>query len=255
MPACSEDGDGDPVVGMSPHSLAPLSGVAAVSPDGVVQIEITVMGEIPITSVFTDVSSRASLPIVGLYPGRSNTILLEISDADGNTVAERYTLEADAIPDSARVPEVTIIRNSLEAEDSLLFFVSGNGADFIFDKSGEIRWYLGEDPELEAALEEGLLAGGLVYSQLENGNLALGSKRHATLPYWFRDVLEMDFSGQVINRYEIEEYVHHAVVEDSHHNLVVATSAPGTTSEDVAIIIDRDDGSLKSTFDFGDLLQ
>ncbi len=251
---------------MSPHSFAPLSGLATIATSRAAQVEVTVMGEIPVKSSFLDFSTERVVPIIGLYPDRLNTIILDITDESGETITKMYTLQTEPLPDpeadpapdgNVIMPQITIVKSSLPEDDSRLFLVSGNGADFIFDRQGNIRWYLGDDPERETERP----TGGLIYTQLANGNFALGSNRHVgnseqnPIGYWFKTLVEIDLSGRIINRYDIENYIHHAVVEDSHHNLLVATSAPGTTSEDVAIIINRNDGRTLTTFDFGDLLK
>ncbi len=93
-------------------------------------------------------------------------------------------------------------------------------------------------------------------SRISSGPLAVGMDRHPTIPYWFREVAEMDFLGNITTTYEIDDYMHHSVEEFPGGNILIAGTKAQTTGEDVIYKFNRTTGNLveNGEFDFNEIL-
>ena len=242
------------------NSWSPLTAVATFSTDVETKVTIKVSGKEPngqtIEKTYENFNTSHTVPVVGLYPDFENKVEIMIADREGKTATQECLWQTGPIPDSAQVPQQIEVTTPLASDSNSLFLVAGNGGDFVVDTQGEIRWHLGYTSDPVASDPK----RGLIFNKLKNENFILGFESvgpEGTPGYFFKKLLEMDILGNKIKRYDIPDYVHHSVLEDIFGNLVVATSNPMTTSEDLIIVLDRSTGEQVNTcnsYDFLDIL-
>ncbi len=141
---------------LNTNPWAPLAGLAEFNTEGEFKIMVRVManqdGGQEIQGEFDDFNTSHRIPILGLYPDFNNRVEIIRLDRDGNGARQVCNLQTNPLPVS--IPQLNIVVNNIPADEKRFYFVGGNGADFIFDKTGAVRWYLGEHEP------------GLVYNQL-----------------------------------------------------------------------------------------
>lgn len=234
-----------------PSGFAPLTALLRLETTVPTSAEIRVVGargpDSDVTRDFPGVADGHTLPVLGLYPGRENTVELTLRDEDGAELGTRsYTVETP--PLSRHMPDVTVERSSpaAMAEGMTLVSYYGHGGDpqpnraFMFDRFGDIRWVL----DYEGSDELGDLAFGDGVHRLQNGNLYFG---HGT-----RDrIYEVDMLGRIVESWGMTGYsFHHEVTEKPSGNFVVSVTKDGiSTVEDHVIEIDRRTGEIVNVWD------
>jgi arylsulfate sulfotransferase len=209
-------------------------------------VEITVLGNIPVSHESESLQQEHEIPVLGLYPGTTNRILVKITDEDLRVASDTITIETEALP--SFFPDVEIVVAQTEMMEpgwSLCCHAVGTGTKFasyplMFDEEGTIRWYLNmplRDDDLMAPME-----------QLENGNLLFGDGTNA---------YEYDLMGNEIHRWKIPgNYdIHHDVIKKPNGNLLVAVVDYNLeTVEDILLELDGSSGSIVNTWDMREVL-
>ena len=186
----------------NPHGIAPLTAYLHVRAEEPVQASIKVLGRIPIEKKFDVFSDSLQLPVLGLYPARSNKIEVTLMHEQGTVVD---TVEVSTTP----VPEI-FPRISIDALDRANMEPGMHGCDIhfanygkfrsipmIFDDRGTIRWYL------DLSSYGRMLAP---FQRLSDGNLLMVSRHR---------IHEFDMMGKIVSETEIDNNygMHHDVIE------------------------------------------
>ncbi|NNE28986.1 MAG: aryl-sulfate sulfotransferase [Saprospiraceae bacterium] len=236
---------------INPDGIAPLAARLNLQTNFEVQVTVTVkgktLGSADLTHQFQPLATTFQLPILGLYAGHDNEVLLEFHDQNGNYVDSRsFILPTD--PLISALPDIVIDQAStgnIKSGFNLVNYFGHTGSflpqrPFMFDEEGEIRWYLDylDDPDLSTLFSD----NGLI--RLENGNMIFGNGNTATL-------YEVDMLGQVKNSWFLSGYgFHHTLIEKPNGNfLVTVNDWSKPTVEDVIIEVDRNSGSIVNTWD------
>lgn len=238
-----------------PAGVAPLTAEAALMTSRAVDVEILVTAQ-GMTGEgrhrFGPVLEQARLPILGLYPGRANTITLRFLDPGGVFLGE--VIRTVTTPPLLRdLPSITIDSATPTAMKPGMNLVSYFGHDsqltpqrpFIFDVDGTIRWYLDfrSHPDL----------AGLFYDngveRLANGNLYFGDGSTGR-------IIEMDMLGRIVHMWTMSGYgFHHQVLEKPDGNFIVTVDKEGAaTVEDYVIELDRQTGTVVREWDLNQAL-
>lgn len=249
--------DGAIVITKNPHGVAPLTAEAVFRTKVPTQAAIEILGEASVTHQFKGRAREHRLPILGLYPGTENRVVLRLTTSQGGLSEETVTITTEPLPDF--FPSVDITAASREnMEDGWNFSQysineSGQPVEdeeeaqrrlrslpFMFDTNGDIRYFL----DLTAI-------GGLTYEvgRLQNGNWVFGKGSH---------IYEYDMLGKEVNRWAMPGYIaHHEVTEKPDSNLLVAVHKVGTknreggkTDGDHVIELDRTSGEIVNEWDF-----
>ncbi|MCD7820424.1 MAG: aryl-sulfate sulfotransferase, partial [Lachnospiraceae bacterium] len=239
-----------PLVIQNPYQNTPLTAVVAFRTDEECEVRVTVKGKTEDQDI-TDVIDAASLhvvPVLGLYAGYENTVVLELLDADGNTTDTRtITIETEALPADLQGEVETGSYTTASSMDLML--VSGLSAPYAyaFDETGEIRWYCTIEWEYY----------GLFI--LENGHLLMEAENvlypNASMPnsceFW-----EMDYLGRVYNVYYFPEGVHHDIKEMTPDgNFLVLTNSNDGYEQNMIQEIERETGEVVKSLNLNELFE
>ncbi len=240
----------------NPSGFAPLTAEIALTTARPVTAEIVVPGrEGELTDVrkrFNDPFTQAVLPVLGLYPEVTNTVLLRFFEPDGTLIGElEHEIAAQAI--TFATPRITIEVADTESMKPGMNLVSYFGQSrstdaqipFMFDAAGSIRWYL--DYSSHPTLSNLFYDVGV--ERLANGNLYFGDGSTG-------QIVEVDMLGHVIRTWPLPGHgFHHNVIEKPNGNFLVTTNKHGLpTIEDHILEIDRESGAIVQVWDLNESL-
>ena len=238
---------GDPYIIIDPYGFNPLSALILFETDVPFDVEVTVPGDDE-HSTFTYVHSvappRAEVPIIGMYPGRENKVVLAFGG-----IAHEYGITTEPLP--VTMQQYTLVASQPEkmAPGVTLFIAFfDNSYSALVDSNGEVRAY---STTLGMAQRMPLML-------LENGNMLAAGDEYKMTPYNMASLFEYNWLGKIFREYEIPHAVHHGVYEMPGGNLLATANNrymfETGTREDVAIIIDRRSGNVIKEYDFREII-
>lgn len=198
---------------VNPFKIAPLSAVIHIKTNKPCQGIIKVLGKSPVEYPFKMKKNTLNVPLLGLYPGRVNDVLINM-ECEGENVSKTIQIETEKIPDF--FPDITIDKMNREKMEAGFHACDMHFANhgtfkslpFIFDDEGLIRWYL----DLSAA-------GDMVapFQRLKNGTILATSKRM---------FVEYDMLGKPLRQNKLDPQFknHHDVIELPDGNLLALVS-------------------------------
>ena len=179
---------------VNPFGRAPLAGRIRLRTSQPAQAEITVLGSIPYTKEISGFNEVHSLPVLGLYPGTNNKVVLKLQLEDGTSVSDTIRMRTQPLPEY--FPDIEVAkaeRSEMEPGFNAVEYLVGNKGKFLsytilFDDEGQVRWYMDMSE-----------AGQIVYSSMrgENGNWLYLS--------WI-DLWELSDLGETIKREQFWNY-------------------------------------------------
>ncbi len=236
------------LVVMNPFSEAPLTALVLFTTLTDYAVRATVKGDTPETDFVFDYppEKRHRIPIIGLYPGRSTDVVIELLDENGEVCDSRtFPLTTDPLPDDLQDVISVKKANPDPAFDNIL--VAG-GIDIrpcVFDRAGQIRYYLERKPK------------GYGIFPLSKGRF-LFMEREVSAPSYTNphsvQMYDMDYLGRVGRTYLVKNGAHHTVEEKTlAGNILTAGNSLEEHSEDLILEIDRESGSIVHQIKVGDL--
>lgn len=243
----------DIAITLNPNRVAPLVAIAEFTTRLPCNVGLEVQGEIPVTRDFQDNSTAHTIPIVGLYPGRVNTVVFTLYRHHGTPEIQTLSITTAPLPDTFPVMEVnTSIPALTEPGWNLMDFAYTTGTGlivnpFIFDPSGQIRWYM----DLSATPGQ-----AFPFERMANRNFVFGAGS---------SIYEYDIMGKLQNKLTVPGYVfHHDIREMPDGSLIAAVNKAGTqiinstglinSIEDDMIQINRTTGAVMGEWDMRALL-
>jgi arylsulfate sulfotransferase len=193
--------------------------------------------------------------ILGLYPNHENSIILNYYDKNDKLIEQQvHLIKTGPLP--VDMPEIIISKNQESLTEPgwnlLSYWGLGNpNKPLIFDKYGNIRWYLdfsSSEELMNLRYDNGI-------ERLKNGNFYFGDINSNA-------IYEVDYLGFIINNFPLLNHTfHHNVQEKEDGNYLITTSKTGSlnkkgksTIEDYAIEIDRNSGQLIREWDLKKVL-
>lgn len=241
----------DPMVILNPFGNSPLTAIILFKSDQEYGVRVTVKGNSKETDVIgnIDASSFHRVPVIGLYPDKNNTVVMELIDKNNKVVSTKsINIQTDPLPKSMQ-NLVKVIKYTKPSAYRMLE-VSGFGCPrpFAFDTEGNIRWYLDEE------------YASYGYFPLSNNRFIVMDKDVMIQTYekpHAQQLYEMDFLGRVHQIYFVKNGAHHEIIEKNPGgNLLVATNSINGHVEDMIQEIDRKTGAIVKSLDlreiFGD---
>ncbi|MDX1673017.1 MAG: aryl-sulfate sulfotransferase [Balneolaceae bacterium] len=245
---------------LNPTGVAPLTASLEIESDIPVSVQITVSARIDddpdLTHRFDQSGTTLNLPVLGLYADHQNTVTATYFDENGSELGSR-TYEVTTDPLLADLPTVDINTADPSGMAEGMTFAAyyghrPNGSPtpqrpFIFDRTGEIRWYLdySSHPELSNLFYD----NGM--ERLENGNFFFGSNSTSK-------IYEINMLGEVLNSWDLGSKgfsFHHHVIEKPDGNFIATVNNDNiSTVEDHVIEIDRATGDLVTVWDLNESL-
>lgn len=228
----------NPFVIINPYQISPLTALVLFTTEEATTIKVTVKGkteEADITYV-TKLAINHLVPIYGLYPDHTNTIVLSIvGDAESEKI---INIDTGVLPSDISLPKT--IETSYEYfGNDLMIFNSPTGGPVGYDYLGDVRWYLTKD-------------FGYSVNMLDNGLLLLGSERSLFEGTSLTGLYEMDYLGKVYTEFIVPNGFTGQVIELPNSNLLVSTN--GNEGTDNTIIeIGRERGNIIKTINIGEV--
>ncbi len=229
-----------PFLRVNPYLINPLSAVVAFRTEEETAVTVTIFGkEERGTIVHTFPKAREHiLPILGLYGDYANQIEIRLYGGRAN----RLTIQTEPLEE--QVPTLLSMKTEPEYAGKDFIFVtpSLNACATAFDYKGDVRWHLTVPVIFEMA-------------RLRNGNFLIGTERVMQMPYYMSGLYEMTMMGKIVKEYAIPGGYHHDQCEMEDGNILVLTEDPGyETVEDVIVLLDRETGEIRKTWDLKDCL-
>lgn len=243
---------------LNPSGYAPLTATIDLTTDIPVSVNLRIVGkhgtDSDVIHDFKAINKNHQLPVLGLYANFNNTVELTFYDSKGSDIGtQTYHIQTNPLIND--LPTITINqadRSQMAPGMTLVsyFGYAGNSEPqrpFMFDKYGDIRWYL--DYSTSPILNKLFYDVGV--ERLKNGDLYFGDISSDK-------IYEVDMLGRVIDSWPLGNYqFHHQVLEMPNGNFLVCASVKGAaTDEDHVIEIDRylknvvHDWDLKKSLDY-----
>ena len=193
---------------VNPFGEAPLTALVLFTTMVDYRVRATVEGDSEDTSFIFEypAEKRHRIPILGLYPGRSTNIVIELLDENGESCDRRcFPVETEPLPDDLQ----NVIKAGKSNKKNRNFpniLISG-GSDIrpcVFDREGKIRYYLERKPK-----EYGIfrLSKGRFLFMEEDISVPFYSEPYPVQMY------DMDYLGRVGRTYLIKNGAHHTAEE------------------------------------------
>lgn len=238
----------DMFITKNPYGEAPLTALALFFTEAECRVRVTVKGDIPETDYSAELPEAKyhRVPIIGLYPGRVNTIYFELLDNEGKTFAERtVTMKVKGLPKSLK-NIITVKKMSKKPGLSNILITGGSDIrPCVIDREGKIRWYTRRKPKGYGLF---LLSNGRFLFLETDISAPSFTNPHSVQMY------DMDFLGRVRKTYLIKNGIHHTACEkEMGGNIMAAGSSMEGHLEDLIMEIDRHTGEIVNKVKLGDI--
>lgn len=239
-----------PIVITNPYQNSPLTALILFKTEEKTGVKITVKGKDTLYDISNELDEQTTthrVPVIGLYADYENTVLLELTDADNNTISSKeIKIQTDKLPESLN-NMVKVEKHTVKSAYDLTL-VTGQSCTnpFSYDEAGEIRWVITETGGSNGVFP--LSNGRFIY---QTGDYLVPSheKPHPSNLY------EMDYLGRAYRQYFVEQGVHHDVSEKTPDgNLLIITNSNQNYVEDVVMELDRETGKVIKKLDLKDVL-
>ncbi len=241
----------DPYIILDPYEMNPLSALLIFETMEPAEISVTVVGKDEFSSMSYNVvaiDTHHEVPVIGLYPGIENTVILDAA-FQNNTQRSTINIRTEPLPSDFQVYE--LITSVPEKSDKGFTLATSCFADTysaLIDCNADIRAYLSNKD----------VAHGTSMIVLSNGNILSTGDELKQIPYNKTSLWEYNWLGKVYREYDIENAVHHSMVELPDGNILLSSNSKNIfqsgTREDVVIILDRASGNIVREYDFRKIL-
>ncbi|MDO5391528.1 MAG: aryl-sulfate sulfotransferase [Eubacteriales bacterium] len=237
-----------PMVLTNPYKISPLTAVVVFDTEESCKVRVTVKGKTKDTDISGTLAAAAShrVPVVGLYAGTENTVLLELLDENDNvTDSQELKIETDPLSDyfDDLVDPVKTSKDS--TYDLTMVYGQSTTYPYAIDSQGDIRWYIERKSGNYGIFN---LSNNRFIFQDDTGYTPTQRKPMTTNMY------EMDYLGRAYNLYYVANGIHHDVIEkEPGGNLLVLTSSLDGHEEEAAVEIDRATGEIVNTLKMSEI--
>jgi len=237
----------NPYVITDPYDMNPCSALMIYETASPGSVRVTVQGDDAYStySYTVDISgTHCEIPVIGLYAGRENTVLLESGEGTTALAIQTEPLPADfqTIVLEKSVPE------KMEPGITLTIACFNDSYTALLDSRGEVRGFLSNRN----------MAHGTSIILLKNGNMMATGDEFKQIPYNMASLWEFNWLGKVLREYEIPNAVHHGISELPNGDILAVSNGVDIfakkSREDAVIIIDRATGAVKKEYDFCKIL-
>ncbi len=230
----------NPLVKLNPYYISPCAAVILFRTEKETAVTVTVRGkESAADIVHTFPKGKTHiLPVLGLHPDFCNTVDISIYQGRANTVS------INTEPSRKGVVEIIGMNTSAKylGKDLIILTEAATGFPTGFDYKGDVRWYISIDLQMDL-------------KRLKNGRLLVGTHRMVGFPYYSTGTYELDMVGKIYKEYRLPGAYHHDQWEMPDGDILVLTEDYNSpTVEDVCVLLDRNTGEVKKTWDFKDII-
>ena len=228
----------EPMVIQNPYQISPLTAVIIFDTKEECAVRFTVKGKTEAADISGEVDAALShrIPVIGLYPGMENTVVLELLDDSGKvTDSQEISITTDGLPDKLNDAVEPVKTSGESAFDLTMVYGQQTTYPFAYDCMGDIRWYMSG----EFATGIYMLSNSRTIVADNAGYMPTQDKPQTTNLY------EMDYLGRAYTMYYVAGGNHHEVIEkEPDGNLLVLTSSLDGHIEDKIQEIDRQTGEV-----------
>ena len=233
---------------VNPFGEAPLTALVLFTTIMDYSVRATVKGdteETDFVAVYPP-EKRHRIPIIGLYPGRSTQVVIELLDENGESCDSRvFSIQTEPLPEDLKD---VITAKKINPNPAFQNILIAGGIDIrpcVFDKEGQIRWYLRRKPK------------GYGIFPLSKGRF-LFMEREISAPSYTNphsvQMYDMDYLGRVGRTYLVKNGAHHTVEEKtSQGNILTAGNSLEGHSEALILELDWETGEILHQIKVGDL--
>jgi len=235
----------NPYIVTDPYDFNPLSALVLFEITHDAEIEVTIVGDdeyATFTYSKSVVSGRAEIPIIGLYAGRTNNILLRANFKDNTEEASEIEIKTAELPSDFQ--KLNLIESKPEKmEEGITLTVSNWNAVYtaLIDHNAQVRGFISDKTIAHSPT-----------MQLNNGNLLIAAH------YTSDPIVEVNWLGKIFREYEMPRFNHHSLYEMPNGNILSASfinSIPtGATRQDTVVMIERETGKILKEYDFREIL-
>ena len=240
----------DPMVILNPYQISPLTAVVLFDTEEEYGVRFTVKGKTAAADISGEIDAASShrVPIIGLYPGEDNTVVLELLDDSGRVKdSQEITITTEALPESLTDVIEPVETSGESAYDLTMVYGQRTHLPFAYDCMGDIRWYMNKETGNYGLY---MLSNCRMIWQDTAGYVPNLEKPQSTNLY------EMDYLGRAYNMYYLSGGSHHEVIEkEPGGNLLVLTSSMQSHCEDKVEEIDRQTGAVVNELKLQDIIK
>ena len=235
-----------PYIILDPYRLNPLSALIIFDISKSGDAEVVIQGDDAYSTYkYTHKISapRAEVPILGLYAGRENTVTLNIDN-------EKYEYKISTEPLPLDMQEYILVESKPEkmAPGVTLCVAIVESYSTLLDNNAQVRGYLSNKA----------IAHGTSVITLKNGNVLSVGEEYLQVPYHMAHLYEYNWLGKIFKIYQVPNGVHHSIEELPNGDILASSNplnmASAGTREDTVIVVDRNTGAVKKTYDYKEIL-
>ena len=240
----------EPLVVQNPYRYSPLTAVILFDTDEECKVRVTVKGKTEAADIEGTIDAATShrVPVVGLYAGQENTVLLELlDDADKVTDSQEIKITTDELPEKMK-DAVTVVESSGESAVPLTI-VHGQGAryPYAYDCMGDVRWYLDRKSD-----KFGIYPLSNDRMLFADGGIGIVNPGKPDTS----DFYEIDYLGRAYKLYYIANGAHHDIKEkEPGGNFLVLSNSGDEYYWDTVQEIDRETGEVVDELDLNELFK
>ncbi|MGL4800016.1 MAG: aryl-sulfate sulfotransferase [Cellulosilyticaceae bacterium] len=225
-----------PLIKLNPYLVAPLTALVLFKTETPCSATVTVKGKeaaADMSQTFDETTSHV-LPVLGLYGGCQNEVIVSLSTGETHTL----TIETAPLHEKVFAPTKMETTSTYMAGNCMFVTSAMKSICSAYDYAGDCRWYTPENMTFDL-------------KRISNGRILIGSYRFLDKPYNTVGIFEMSLIGKIYTEYRIPGGYHHDKWEMEDGNILILTQdfARGTV-EDMCVLVDRNTGEILKTWDF-----
>jgi arylsulfate sulfotransferase len=242
----------NPYLVLDPYGMNPLAALILFETKKPSRIDVIIRGDDEYSTFFYRIDESVTshqIPILGLYAGRNNAVILKSMDNSGRTETGIVSIATEPLPPDFQTYRLISSKpEKMERGATLCIACFDHSYTCILDSNGAVRGYLSNRR----------MAHGTSIIRLKNGNWLATGDEYKQIPYNMTSLWEFNWLGKVFREYEIPNAVHHGINELPNGDILCVSNAQNMfesgTREDVAIVIDRKTGAVRKEYDFRTIL-
>lgn len=241
----------EPGIFLNPYNMSPLCAYVFFYTEKECSVRFCVEGKTADTCITDHVKGNCKwhrVPVYGLYPGKENTVFLELIDPEGKVIQKKeIKIKTKPLPDFMN--DMVRVEKKTVSSSMKLIFVAGKSTTFpiAFDENGDIRYVMGYRPR------------GYGFFELANGRFII-MERQTLIPTYLiphsTQMYEIDYFGRVYKTYYVPNGIHHDVCEMTPGgNLLIVSNSQCGHVEDCIAEINRHNGRVEKFLDLREVLK
>ncbi|WP_040929624.1 aryl-sulfate sulfotransferase [Nosocomiicoccus massiliensis] len=237
----------NPFIRVDPYGNSPLSAYVMFNTDEPTKVTYTVIGKTEDTSYTYESPNyevRHQIPIVGLYAGTVNEVLITVTNENGEELEHQIEIETDELDEDFYTVD-TVKEKQMKRIDELTYVKAATGELFGVDHAGDIRFVLSNiSTEVFEIIEE---TGHFILNVTHDDTNAI-----------FNELIEIDPVGKIYraytysqSNYDGERPLHNDVITLENGNILLLThNNVDEHNYDAMIEVDWDNGEIVNSVNF-----